>query len=90
MREVMIKVYKFDELEEATKNKVIEEAINFLIDTYDEDIASEGLKKAIKDAEKMQTPWFTGEYVWDYCKDEVMELCQGICEYERDGEIFIK
>ena len=87
MREVTIKVYEFDELPEEIKNKVTAEAINFLIETYDEETASEEMKKATEDANKRLTPWFTGEYVWEYCKDEVLGLCRS-CEYERDGEVF--
>ena len=87
MREVAIKVFKFDELNEETKTKVFGLVIDFLIETYDEDTASEGMKKAVAGAERMRTPWFTDEYVREYCRDEVMKICQQ-AEYEKDGRVF--
>jgi len=35
----------------------------------------------------MRTPWFVGEYMLDYAKEEIEELCR-ICDYLEDGTYF--
>jgi len=89
MKTVTIPVYEYDELSEEVQTKVTTETIQSMIETFDGSAAScsDGLYKAITEAEKMQTPWFTVEYVWDYCKEEVLELCRDWM-YFKDGRVY--
>jgi hypothetical protein len=86
---VVYPVYTFDELDEKVQDKVINDEITCWIEMFqDEKDMSKGMKKAIRKAERMQTPWFTASYIWDYCKKEVLQGC-GEYDYFVDGEIFI-
>lgn len=82
-------VYTFDELSPEAQGKAIGDQIAFELEVTPYEEMSESMKKAVDKAEKMQTPWFTGEYVWDYCKDEIIENIK-LNEYEftKDGKIF--
>jgi hypothetical protein len=87
-RTIEVKVYKFNELSEESKNKAINGYITFLLETYTEEFASDELRRAVNDSESMRTPWFAGEYVWDYCKDEILyDLNHNQEEYYEDGSI---
>lgn len=81
-------VYKFDELSETIQDKVVNDEITAWLEVYqEEDQMPEGMLKAIQHAERLQTPWFTGGYIWDYCKDEVLSCCKEY-NYHVDGEVF--
>ena len=56
---------------------------------YDDEPKESNFKKACDKAETMQTPWFTGEYVYDYCRDEIIEEIE-LNEYvfTSDGKLF--
>lgn len=83
------KVYSFDELSEDAKNRAISDYIDFLLETTLYEDMTENLKKAVDKAESMQTPWFTGSYVFDYCKDELIETIKANeYEFTEDGKIF--
>ena len=88
MRIKETKVYKFDELTDRAKEEAISDHINFMLEVIQQEDASDNLKKAIDKAEAMQTPWFTGSYIYEYCKDEVIENIK-INEYEftEDGKL---
>jgi len=88
MRTVTTKtnVYKFDELSEKVQSIVINEHIEFILEDETE-FLSPNVLRAIEDAEKMRTPWFTGEYILEYARDEVMESVREN-EYLITGEIF--
>ena len=68
-------VYKFNELSPKKQETAICNHIDFWLEItpYDSEHASPNFKKACDEAERMQTPWFVGEYVYDYCKDEIIE-----------------
>ena len=87
--ETKTKVYKFEELTEEAKDKAISDHIEFLIETLLEGEASDNFKKACKKAEEMRTPWFTGSYVYDYCKEEIIEEIK-INDYDftEEGKLF--
>ena len=81
-------VYTFDELPENIQHKVVDDEINAWLEIYqDEDIMPEGMLKAIKHAKRLQTPWFTPGYIWDYCKEEVLSCCKEY-DYLASGEVF--
>ena len=82
-------VFLFDELSENAQNKVINNHIIFLIETIAYEDGSENFKKAVHTAEGMHTPWFTGEYIWEYCKDEILpDLKREDALYLKDGKFF--
>ena len=72
------KVYSFDELDEKGKKKALNDEIEFYLQTaqWDDDgnpldIAAE----AAKEAERMQTPWFTGAILYQNHEKEIRESC---------------
>jgi len=73
-----IDVYTYDELEQDGKDK----AINDLIEVWMECEpfipldAIDGYNRAWESAEQMQTPWFWGSYIWEYCEEQVLEECR--------------
>jgi hypothetical protein len=87
MKQVTItyKIYTFDELPKEKQEQVINSHINFLLDIVVEPQGN--FKRAIDKANEMQTPWFTNSYVYDYCKDELIEELREK-EYFDTGEIY--
>lgn len=84
-----INVYKFKELEEDIQNKIINEEIDFMLDTIDYENISKNsnLYRAIKKCEDMKTPWFIEQYVWDYCQKDILKRLNKY-EYEENGKFF--
>ncbi len=81
--------YEFNELPQEAKDKAIADQIEFWMEAREYDEETPGnYEKAIDKAEQMQTPWFTGSYIYEYCKDELVEEIE-INEYLFDeaGEI---
>ena len=46
---------------------------NFGLYTIPHEEFTGNLKKAIDKSESLHTPWFDANYVYDYCKDEIIE-----------------
>lgn len=82
------KIYSYDELSEEAKEKAINDEINFILKVTPYEEMEGNLKKAIDKANAMQTPWFTAEYIWEYCTDDILEILK---EYDflENGECFI-
>lgn len=74
MKQITINTYSFNELSKEAKNRAISDHIEFWLEAklYNEENPG-NFEKAINEAERMQTPWFTSSYVLDYCKDEIIE-----------------
>lgn len=69
-----IKAYEFKDLSEEVQEKVIMDHANFWLEVRQYDEKNKGnFEKAIDKAEEMKTPWFTHEYIYKYCKDEIIE-----------------
>jgi len=87
MKTKTYEVFTFDELDQVAKDK----AINDCIVTWMEceqlvpEDAIDGYTKAIVTSEHMQTPWFCGSYIWDYCKEQVEVECRRMW-YCQNGE----
>ena len=83
-----INIYKYNELDETAKEKAIYNYIDFLAHTI-EDVTklnkNSNLYKAIKLAEDMQTPWFTYDYIWDYCNKQILKEVKHHKYYEDGG-----
>jgi hypothetical protein len=88
MKTVEIKVYEFSELDEKTKNKVIENEIIFWLEVVPFEDMSEDMQNAIIKCERLRTPWFELQAVWDDCGDFIME-CINKYLYFKDGDIYI-
>ena len=84
----IIELIEFDELSDEVQESVIDDTIRFIIDTTDFDKLNKNTKlyKAYKACEKMSTPWFLGQYIWEYCKKMVLKTCKGWL-YSEDGTI---
>lgn len=66
--------YEFNELNKNAKNKAIDDHIDFWMECREYDEKNKGnFEKATDKAESMGTPWFTGNYIFDYCEDEIIE-----------------
>ncbi len=89
MKVMKIKVYEFKELNEETQNKVINNTIDFItsITNFETINKNTNFYKAYKKAEELQTPWFLGQYLWDYAKNQILKMCKQYY-YFKDGEIF--
>lgn len=81
-------VYYFDELSEASKEKAISDHINFEVEIMDE---TSPYYHCAVEMEKMQTPWFLGECVYDEHKNDIIETIK-INNYLflENGEFFPK
>ncbi len=79
-------VYKFDELNTENQSKVINDTVNCFVE-MSEAIHIPEIDKAIEHANNMQTPWFAGSYVWEECRQLIMEEINRF-EYLENGEIF--
>lgn len=89
MRNVVEKVYKFDELKEEVKEKIINETITFIIETtdFEELNKNSNLYKAYKKSLDMQVPWFLGSFIWEMCKPYILKQCKRY-EYFEDGRVY--
>lgn len=67
-------MYKFKELSQESQEKAINFYIMFLIETtaFEDLHHNSNLYKAYKSCKEMKTPWFIGEYIWDYCKKGIL------------------
>lgn len=81
--------YEFDELSEEVQEKVIGEFVSMWTEFKEYDEKNKGnFEKAIDMAERMQTPWFANSYVYDYCKDEIInDINLNFYLFSDDGEI---
>ena len=67
----------FEQLDPNLQKKAVEKRLNQLLKWAAEGFPFEGIKKKIeeawKKADRMQTPWFIGEYIMDTCGDYLRE-----------------
>ena len=83
-------VYKYDELSEDIQNKIIEDYVNFLMESTDFSKISKrsNLYRAYKKANDMQTIWFLGSYIWEYCENMILKAVRQDY-YLKSGEVFV-
>lgn len=79
---------KFDELSEKVKERVINDFISLLIDITDFSTLSHNsnLYRAYKESDKMKTPWFIGEYIWEYCEKQILKELRKY-RYTKEGKV---
>lgn len=74
MKTVELTLYSFDELSEEAQETATNDLIKDMID-YESDDHYENwpeFRKAVDKATQMQTPWFAGAYLWEYCKEDIL------------------
>ena len=81
------KIYSYDELSEEAKQKAINDEIESFLDCVPYEDMDKNYKMAVDKANAMQTPWFTAGYIWEYCKDDILEILKGY-EFLENGEYF--
>lgn len=83
------KIYKYDELSEKSKEQAVSDYIEWWLGTIDFEKLNKNtnLYKAIRKAEEMRTPWFEMQYVWDYCKKDILKNVKRD-EYYENGSVF--
>jgi hypothetical protein len=91
MRTIRTKIYKFDELPKDVQDRLINTRIEEMMMYEHEDHYDNWpeYKKACDKADSLQTPWFTGAYIWDYCKDDILRSLKEY-EYYSNGHIYHK
>lgn len=86
-----INIYKYNELNEEAQNRAISNYIEDLVmytDFTSLDKRS-NLYKAYKICElELKTPWFIGQYVWDYCKKDILKELKKWDYYENGGVFY--
>ena len=73
-----IEVYEFNELSEEAKDKAIKEHVDYLIDidwNYEEYIPGY-VQEAMERSEEMETPWFFGQYIYQYGQEYIVQELQ--------------
>jgi len=81
-----VKVYKFDELSDKAKEKAIRDTIQCELSVPNEDSF---VWDSIRQAEKMETPWFAGEYVYEMHKKDIVNIIRANgYEYTVDGKVY--
>lgn len=88
MKTITIKIdlYEFDELSKESQEKAIGDHISMIIENGLYDALPE-YKEAFEEAEKMKTPWFLHEYVFEKCKDAIYSDLRN-AYYKIDGRFF--
>ena len=92
MKTIELKLYSFYELSEEAKEKAIHDHIEFEITEIGMREDDEGFNpywKYAKEMERMQTPWFLHETIYDKAKDIIIETIR-INEYDftEDGSLY--
>ena len=83
-----INIYKISELDGNTQNKIINQYIDEIVETTDFENLNKNtnLYKAYKKSIQLKTPWFLGQFVWEYCQKQIIkDLKQDY--YTIDGEL---
>lgn len=82
-------IYEYNELSEDSQEKAIYDYIEELLNFVDFATLNKNsnLYKAIKKAEDMLTPWFTNQYVWEYCQKSILKDLKK-SEYYEDGSVY--
>lgn len=86
MNKVLINTYRFKELPENIQDKIINKTITFYLECIQFENLSKEMQQAINKANEMQTPWFTGSYIWEYAKKEVLKECDAF-NYLINGDV---
>lgn len=83
-----VNLYKFNELDENSKENAINHVVNDIaMYTNVEELShNSNLYKAFKKAEEMHCVWFTGSFILEMCKPYVLKECKQLYYY-KNGDI---
>lgn len=88
MKERLIKVscYEFDDFTDKTntQNYILDKILKIYIEV--ECFSDTRIYDAQRKSEELRTPWFFQSYVFDYCKDSIIDLAKEYY-YLEDGKI---
>lgn len=89
MRTINVRIYKFNELRATAQAKAIDWIINSWIeDPFNVHVdAIQDFNKLCEEADRLRTPWFLGQMVYEKCLDKVVDQCMTY-EYYWDGEVY--
>ena len=81
-------VYSYEELSDEAKERAVIDTVKEWVEcrAYEEDCKG-SFERACDKAEKMQTPWFTGNYIYQDCRAEIEEELN-LYEFLKSGERF--
>lgn len=84
-----IEIYNFKELSTETQEKIINEFVQMIVENtnFEELDKHTNLYKAYKKCEELKTPWFLGQYIWEYDKKNILKMCKNY-NYLKNGEIY--
>ena len=84
-----IKIYNFKELDQNIQENIINDFINMIVEmtNFEELNKNSNLYKAYKKCKELRTPWFLGQYIWDYDKKNILKMCKNY-NYLKNGEIY--
>ena len=83
------RLFAFNDLEESAKLNAISNRIRIIVDYNMGDYSKyKGFEKAVKECERLKTPWFIHQYVFEYCGDEIKEELQNDFLFTANGAIY--
>lgn len=96
MTDIMVKttIYRFNDLDTDAKNRALNEEIKFIIEYVDLERLDDNyavypnLKKAYDECEKMKTPWFLGQYIYEYSGQFIQTTLQDLYYFKKNGVVF--
>ena len=78
-------LYEFDELFKEAQDKAVNDHIEYIIETMDE---NSPYYHCAEEMERMQTPWFLGECIYDTHKEDIINgLQHGGWYFFKDGSV---
>ena len=81
-----IPAYEFKDLCQHAQDRVLNRQIEFWMETREYIEEHPGnFEKAIDEANSIQTPWFTGSYILEYCKEELIEELESLL-FDHNGD----
>lgn len=86
-----IELFKFKELNKDVQESVINSTIDRLIETTDFSKLNHNsnMYKAYKRSVNLKTPWFLGQFIWEYCEKAVRKMLNEFY-YDTYGTPYIK
>lgn len=92
MRETKVMVYNYDELPAGIREDIIQDELNFLVDSgcaiVNGRLCDEEFERAQAKADEMQTPWFFSYYLYDELKNDILAQLKSR-EYYSNGSIYL-
>ncbi len=81
-------IYRFHELSAEAQDKACDNLVQFYLYYIPYEDMSPAMRGAVDKANELQTPWFTGNIIWELCKEEIIQEAIGY-EYLENGEVYL-